>query len=312
MPSLRHEALIELVRQRPRLAVGLVQLVRAFPLPAEVTAALGSEDMSAVAPPTGDPTARPLKLTADGVVTVTDPMTGKPVLLVIVEPQGEAADEKEFSWPCYLANARLAGKCRAATLVVLCWDQAEADKCRLPIATGHSGFTLIPWVIDRRDTPDLDVADPYLVLCFAILGAVDLGTDAGTARVVQAISASGAKRPDHRTLTRIMLGLASKTSSAARQRMEEQLMTFTFERDFIDDMVDEASGRARQQGHQQGIERGQAEAKAADILKVLDARGLKPAEAQAGMVSASTDLAQLDAWFDRALTATSADDVFKD
>ena len=30
------------------------------------------------------------------------------------------------------------------------------------------------------------------------------------------------------------------------------------------------------------------------------------------MVSASTDLAQLDAWFDRALAATSADDVFKD
>ena len=81
-------------------------------------------------------------------------------------------------------------------------------------------------------------------------------------------------------------------------------MTFTFERDFIDDMVDAAADRARQ--------RGQAAAKAAAILKVLDARGLKPTEEQAGMVSASTDLAQPDAWFDRVLTAASAEDVFKD
>jgi hypothetical protein len=48
-----------------------------------------------------------------------------------------------------------------------------------------------------------------------------------------------------------------------------------------------------------------------DILKVLNFRGLKPTDEQREQVTASTGLAQLDLWFDRALTATSADEVFR-
>ena len=50
MPSLRHDGLVELVRQHPPLAVDLVRLANAYPLPADVVAVLGSEDMTDVAP----------------------------------------------------------------------------------------------------------------------------------------------------------------------------------------------------------------------------------------------------------------------
>jgi hypothetical protein len=68
-------------------------------------------------------------------------------------------------------------------------------------------------------------------------------------------------------------------------------------------------------GVEQGIERGRtaglAEAKASDILKIMDARDLKTSGAQRDEVMASTDLGQLDLWFDRALTADSADEVLR-
>lgn len=314
-PSLRHEALVQLVHQHPQLAADLVRLARAYGIPDDVKAEHGSEDLSDVTPPSADPDAEPLKLTADAVVTLSDPATGDPIVVAIIEPQGEADDDKDFSWPCYLVNARLAARCRAAVLVVLCWDQAEADRCRRAIATGHFGFVLIPYVVDRRDTPDLDTAHPNLVLCFTVLGAVDIATSEGAARVASAIAASGADKIKHRILIRIMLGLAARTSDAALRLIREQLMAFTYERDFIDDLIDEASERAAREAAEkatrEATERVARETTKVNLLKVISARGLTLTEQQAALVNGSTDPAEVDAWFDRAPTANSADDIFK-
>jgi hypothetical protein len=63
---------------------------------------------------------------------------------------------------------------------------------------------------------------------------------------------------------------------------------------------------------QVGIERGAANAKAQDVLKVMDARGLTPTQEQRAKITAAAGITQLDLWFDRALTADTAADVFKD
>lgn len=65
-----------------------------------------------------------------------------------------------------------------------------------------------------------------------------------------------------------------------------------------------------EQGIEQGIERGAVADAAEKLLRLLDGRGLKPTEAQRAQVTGSTDLAQLDRWFDRAITAEAAADVF--
>ena len=84
-------------------------------------------------------------------------------------------------------------------------------------------------------------------------------------------------------------------------------MTLPYKDEFVETWADA--------GVEPGIERGRteglAEAKASDILKIMDARDLKTSEAQRDEVMASTDLGQLDLWFDRALTADSADEVFR-
>jgi hypothetical protein len=48
------------------------------------------------------------------------------------------------------------------------------------------------------------------------------------------------------------------------------------------------------------------------LIRLLDGRGLQPTDAQRAQVAGSTDLAQLNKWFDRAITAKTAAEVFAD
>jgi flagellar biosynthesis/type III secretory pathway protein FliH len=70
--------------------------------------------------------------------------------------------------------------------------------------------------------------------------------------------------------------------------------------------------QGREQGIEQGLEQGAANAKAQDVLKVMDARGLRPTQEQRAKVTATAGLTRLDTWFDRALTADTAAGVFED
>jgi hypothetical protein len=45
---------------------------------------------------------------------------------------------------------------------------------------------------------------------------------------------------------------------------------------------------------------------AAHILRILESRGLRPTRAQRELIESCEDLDQLDSWFDRALTGTTA------
>ncbi len=60
--------------------------------------------------------------------------------------------------------------------------------------------------------------------------------------------------------------------------------------------------------HDEGIAEGEAKA----LLRLMSARGLAPSQAQQNRVTSCTDPAQLDLWFDRAVTAATAAEVFTD
>ena len=65
-----------------------------------------------------------------------------------------------------------------------------------------------------------------------------------------------------------------------------------------------------EKGRAKGRAEGLVEARAEDLPKALEVRGIQVTKAQRAKVEASTDLGQLDTWFSNALTATSADEVF--
>jgi hypothetical protein len=64
--------------------------------------------------------------------------------------------------------------------------------------------------------------------------------------------------------------------------------------------------------HDEGIAEGEAKGKAEAVLRLLDARGLTPSPEQRQRVSSTSDPAQLDRWFDRAIAASTAAEVFTD
>jgi hypothetical protein len=251
---------------------------------------------------------KPQKYTADSVVVVADAVTGERLIAVVVEPQGRASDDKDQSWPVYATTARKANKCPRAVLVVACWDPLEAEKCRRIIATGHPGLVFVPIVIDRDNAPPLTDASPYLVLFNAVIGAVDLDTEEGRARVVGAITATGAEGARFRGLCDIILGVAS---DAAHEHLEE-LMGITYKSKFVDGWYQQGRAVGEAEGKAQGEAQGEARGEARAILRLLESRGLRPTRAQRELIESCQDLDQLDSWLDRALTVATAAAVFED
>lgn len=306
MPTLTatHEAPLELIRQHPSLAAELVRATLAIPLPPGLEARLGPTDLNFVVPS---------QFTADSVITLHDPGTGEPVLAVIFEPQGREDFDKLYSWPAYVTNVRRAAKCTRAVLVVICPDPAEGEKCRKRIPTGHPGFDLSPIVIDPLHAPNPEGASPWLIIFDACLGVMDMGTEPGARRILNAVHDSGTSAADRERLMTLILEAAP---AAARQILEDLMATTEWKNDFVESFVNVGIEKGLEQGLEQGRVQGIAEgvirAKAEDVLKILDARHLKATKAQRGQVTAATDIAQLDCWFDRALTAATASEVFAD
>jgi len=290
MPNLTvtHEAPLELIRQHPALAVDLMRAFTGLTVPEQADIRLGPNSLNAIVP---------AEFTADAVVIVSDQATGGPQVVIVVEPQGRDDETKRYAWPAYLANVRSATKCPTAILLVICPDPREADKCRQVIAMGHPKWDLWPIVIDPQHAPDAEGADPYLTLFLACLPALDMADPAVAQRVLQAIRDTGASDADRGKLVAIIL---KRASTAARQILEGLMATTEWKDDFVESFV------------AQGEHQGAASAKVSYILKALAARDLHPTKKQLSRVAECTDVATLDRWFDRCMTAATAAEVFKD
>jgi hypothetical protein len=285
-----HEGPLDLVRQHPEIAVDLVRGAAGIPLPGRVAASLAPTDMSAVVP---------VQYLADIVVLISDAATSKPVLAVIIEPQLRDSETKRFSWPVYVTTARQVSKCPAAVLVVLCPDPAEAAKCRQLIRTGHPGFDLAPIVIDAADAPGRDGGGPFLTVFAASMGGIDMATERGARMVLDAITSIEVSDADRLRVAAIIMTLAS---DAARQTLEALMQTSEYQKTFVERIYD--------QGEAKGEAKGKAEGKAEALLRLLDKRGLALSDEQQKRVGDCTETAQLDLWFDRAITASSTAEVF--
>ena len=79
-------------------------------------------------------------------------------------------------------------------------------------------------------------------------------------------------------------------------------MATVFRDEFVDGLLD--------QGRAEGRTEGRAEGEAAMLLRVLAARGFAVPDDIRQRVRSCTDLARLEAWGDRAVTAESLDEIF--
>jgi len=288
MPTIPHEAAIELVRRNPQLTAVLLRGL-GVAVPSDASAALAPADATASVP---------AELRADAVVVLTDAAGAR--LAVVVEVQLRFDGDKHYSWPAYLTQVRAAQRC-PAVLLVICPDDRTARRCRAPISIGHPGFELIPLVIDAATTPGFSepgaaAVAPELVVLAVLTGAIDLNSDGARRQVLGVLAGL-----DEDRLTTYTVFILNAASPSARKALEE-LMTTThpfFRNDFVDRWLNE--GRAE----------GRAEGQADMIVRVLHARGVAvPAEIR-HRILACTDEQQLEDWGERAATATTLDDVIR-
>lgn len=287
MPSILHEALLLLFRNRVTLAPEVLRDTLRFELPRHSEVRLESAELTQIVP---------TEYRADLVVLLLE---GKPVLAIVVEAQLSVDDGKRWSWPVYLAALRARLRCSAVLLVVTV-DEATAGWAAKPIALGPPGFVLTPFVLGPARVPVVrDEAAAMAAPELAVLSAIAHGRDSvDTAVPIATAAITAVLRLDEERADLYADLVLSRLGPAAKVALEAWMESGKYE--YQSDFARKYFGQ------------GKAEGKAEAVLAVLAARQVAVPDALRDRVVAETDLALLDRWLARAATCASAEEVLRD
>jgi hypothetical protein len=309
MPSMAHEILVDLFKNRPSLAAEILDEVLGVPLPAYSEARVTSTDLTEI---------QPAEYRADVVVLLLQ--GAAPVRVVVVEVQLAVDPQKRFSWPAYAMVARAVHGCPAALLVVAP-DAAVGGWCAEPIETGIPGFVLRPPVLRRSAVPV--VADPEDASRrpeLGVLSAIAHGESEQGGTIASAVLPALRGLDDDRA--RFYYDLVyNSLHEAARHALEAMMKGYEYQSEFAKKYV--AQGRAEglneglneglakglneglAKGLNEGLAKGRAEEAARAVLTVLRVRGLGVPDSVRERILAEQDPERLERWLEKAAVATS-------
>lgn len=278
MPSLLHEGLLQLVRDRPDFAAELVRDVLHVEVPNFTSARIAEAALNELVP---------TEYHADLVVLLED---DKPVLGIVHEAQLEKKERKRFTWPMYGTSLRARFEC-PVVVVVITVDDNVARWAAEPIGLGGQS-QFVPLVIGPEGIPvvtDLDqaVREPEL----ALLSVMAHGRD--TQDVALAVAQAAAKGIEGFDPERWVLyfGLIeSSLSDAARKAFE---------------MLPQG-----QQFFSESQRRSFSEGRAQALLDVLESRELAISDEQRQRILECTDVDMLRAWTRKAASVATVDELF--
>lgn len=281
MPSMAHEILVDLFKNRPSLAAEMLAEVLGVTLPAYTEARLASTDLTEI---------QPAEYRADIVVLLLDGDT--PVRVIIVEVQLAADPRKRLSWPAYVTVSRASHACPAGLLVVAP-DPAVAGWCAEPIEIGVPGFVLYPPVLRRTNVPVVtDVEDAVRRPELGVLSAMSHGESGQGATIAAAVLPAIRELDNDRAKFYYDL-VYNSLNEAARLAMEEAMKDYQYQSDFAKRYVAE------------GLAEGETREAARSLLAVLRARGIAVPDAVRQRIAAQKDPERLRRWLDRAAVADS-------
>jgi hypothetical protein len=288
MTSWDHEGLVELFRTDPRLAAELLQELLGVELPAFENARVESGALTQL---------NPAELRADLVVSLDD--NKKPVLAIILEVQREEDPEKLFSWPAYVGSLRHRLRCKVCLLVVT-QSERVADWASRTIVMGPGG-SLTPLVLRPSSVPVIRTVDEARKAPeVAVLSAMAHGAGSVETALEVALAGSAVALELGRDRFLLYFGLIFRAlSEPARKafQMDPQGVRFFDE--------------SQKQSFEKGRLEGRAAEKAADVIDVLEARGLAVTDAQRERILGCKDLDTLTRWHRRAVTVSSTDALFE-
>jgi hypothetical protein len=300
MPSLLHEGLILLVRDRPELAAKILVDLLGVEVPRFTEARLTEAALPEIVP---------VEYFADAIVLFAD---GAPVFGAIFEAQLQPDPRKLFTWPFYAVAARARHEC-PFVVVVATADPDTARWAARPIDLGNGvlyhvhviGPEGVPIVTDREHA----VREPYLAMLSVMAhGQGDRDTAVAVARAT-AEAILKLRNEDQRLLYWAIV--LRSLGEAARKAFEMLPDTYEFLSESMRRSLAEGMAKGLTEGKAEGKAEGRAEGRAEDILRILAKRRIAMIESQRQRILDERDLALLDRWFDRALTVAAIDELFE-
>ncbi|MES1240704.1 MAG: hypothetical protein ABUT39_03705 [Acidobacteriota bacterium] len=277
MPSMAHEILVDLFKNRPSLAAEILVEVLGLSLPPYAEARIASADLTEI---------QPAEYRADIVVLLLQ--DGAPVRVVIVEVQLAVDLRKRLSWPAYAMVSRAVHACPVALLVVAP-DPTVAGWCAEPIETGIPGFILRPPVLRRTTVPV--VTDPEEAVQrpeLGVLSALAHGETEQGATIASAVLPAIRGLDDERA--RFYYDLVyNSLNEATRRALETTMKGYEYQSDFA----------------RKYVAQGRAEEGADAVLTVLRARGFVVSDSVRERILAQKDPERLRRWLEKAVVANS-------
>ncbi|HZF13187.1 MAG TPA: hypothetical protein VFE33_30720 [Thermoanaerobaculia bacterium] len=294
MPSIAHEILVDLFKNRPSLAAEILVEVLGEALPPYTEARLASTDLTEI---------QPAEYRADAVVVLLD--GDVPVQVIIVEIQLTVDPRKRLSWPAYVTVSRAIHGC-PADLLVVAPDPDVALWCAEPIETGVSGFVLRPPVLRRSAVPVVtDLGEAARRPELGVLSALAHGATEEGASIASAVLPAIRGLDDDRA--RFYYDLVyNSLHEAARRTLETMMKGYEYQSDFAKKYVAQGRTEGLTQGLTEGFTKGRTEEAARAVLTVLRVRGLAVPDAVRERILAQKDPERLERWLEKAAVAASA------
>lgn len=247
---------------------------------------------------------RPLERKADSVILaeflVEDPSER---YVLIVESQTDPDEDKEWSWPYYIAYLRARYRCQVVLLVV-CSKVGSAQWARTTITSGLPGLVCMlvqPVVLGPDNVPVItDLEQACSDVGFTVFSALT-HSRSGRARGILEVLAEALGTVDVRNAAFLSEFIEAGLAETGSQQIWRSLM-LTRSYPHV--------SQVRALGREEGREEGAIQTRIADILRILDRRGIEVPTAERTAIEGNTDLGTLETWFDRALTASDIKDLF--
>jgi hypothetical protein len=289
MPSPRHDAVNQLFRGRPELAVEVLQELMGANVPLAGPVCLESNDFND----------RPSKdFQPDTVITVGPPRA--PLHGIIIEVQQERSISKRGQLPRYAAALWLLLRC-PVTVLCVCPDADAAAWYAAPIPTDLPGYVFRAEVLGPGDIPV--ITDPEAAAARPEMAVLSVMAHGGLRPVVEGfVGGLGLMKPEY--APQYYEYAYNMAAPAVRSILGEMMSSSTWP--VYSPFAREHFGRGKDEGRAEGQVKGEAVA----VLRVLAARGVEVPEEARERIGACADLRQLDVWLDRASVATSVAELF--
>ncbi|MCH7230414.1 hypothetical protein L0U85_06025 [Glycomyces sp. L485] len=290
-----HENIVNLFQERPHFTV---ELLKAADEGCYGDIAVTSAERSTNAVGSKATTER----RADAVTALTLDFGEVKKLVVITEIQSQWSDDKQRRLLGYVARSFEDHECEVE-LLMICRTDSLARKFREGIRVNRR-WLLAPLTIGPADMPPYTDPDhPEATVEGAVLRLMlnrNLEDPEPAIRTVDRFLGS----MESGTATDYADMLLNCLDDKAREILEELMKTES--RPYHSEWSD----KLRREGAEEGREEGRVEMSRRHLIKLCTGRSIALSDVERDRIEQCGDVDQLDRWFDRALTAGSADEVF--